>query len=105
MPTPRDRKASARAHVAVFVAGFGLLIDAGFAVAQQPPQPAQPGPGSVREACEADISSLCAGQSGREQIRACLKQNKAKLSPNCVQAIAARRAARRAAGGNPGGSQ
>ena len=57
-----------------------------------------PNRAAVRQACQADISSLCAGiQPGGGRIRACLRQNKDKLSQGCRSAIAEAMQARRAA--------
>ena len=80
---------------AVAMMGAGLLTD--FASAQQ-----QGSGGAVaREACAADFRSLCAGvQPGGGRILACLKQNEAKLSPNCQQALAAAKSARRSSSTN-----
>jgi hypothetical protein len=44
---------------------------------------------AIRQACAADYQSLCAGvQPGGGRIIACLKQNAAKLSPACQNAMA-----------------
>ncbi len=42
---------------------------------------------AIREACGADIATHCAVP--RDQIRACLEQNKAKFSPTCQAALTA----------------
>jgi hypothetical protein len=56
------------------------------------------GVGVLREACKADVASLCPGiQPGGGRIRACLKANREKLSPGCKSAIAQMIQARRAA--------
>lgn len=53
---------------------------------------------NVREACKGDVATLCAGiQPGGGRIRECLKANRDKVSQGCKAAIAARRAAARAA--------
>jgi len=45
----------------------------------------------ARTACRADAQKLCASAIGnREQVAACLKTNKDKLSDGCKQALAAR---------------
>jgi hypothetical protein len=55
-----------------------------------------PGGGAVREACKADIATLCAGlEPGGGRIRECLRANKDKLSDGCKAAIAAARQARK----------
>jgi len=44
----------------------------------------------LKKACAADYQSLCSGvQPGGGRIIACLKQNSAKLSPDCQQALMA----------------
>lgn len=54
--------------------------------------------GAVREACKADVASLCSGlQPGGGRIRECLKANRDKLSDGCKSAIAAAMQARREA--------
>jgi hypothetical protein len=64
------------------------------AFAADPPQ--QPRGGAVREACKADIATLCAGlEPGGGRIRECLKANREKLSDGCKAAIAAARQARK----------
>ncbi len=56
------------------------------------------GGGAVREACKADVTTLCQGiQPGGGRIRACLRANKDRLSDGCKSAIAALVQARRAA--------
>lgn len=46
--------------------------------------------GSFRQACKADRETLCAGaERGRGQLIQCLKDNQAKLSPACGEAITA----------------
>ena len=46
--------------------------------------------GAVREACKADVASLCSGlQPGGGRIGGCLKANREKLSDGCKSAIAA----------------
>jgi hypothetical protein len=45
---------------------------------------------SPRAACKADAAALCSGvQRGGGRIAACLKQNEAKVSPACKDAMAA----------------
>lgn len=43
----------------------------------------------VRQACKADVQSICAtSEKGRGGIMRCLRQNEAKVSPTCAQALA-----------------
>jgi len=59
---------------------------------------------AVTQSCSADISKLCAGQTGRDAMR-CLAQNRDTLSDTCKTAMAAMRrnggGARRGGGGSP----
>jgi hypothetical protein len=49
----------------------------------------QPPVAGGRAACKADAAALCAGvQPGNHRIAACLKQNEAKVSPACKDAMA-----------------
>lgn len=59
---------------------------------------------AVTKSCSADISKLCAGQTGRGAMR-CLAQNRDSLSDSCKTAFAAMRrgGGRRGGGGGPGG--
>ena len=63
-----------------------FVIAPGLAVAQgQQPQP------NMRSACEADVQKVCAGvEPGGRRIANCLKENQAKVSQPCKDAIAAR---------------
>lgn len=45
-------------------------------------------PASVLAGCSADIDKMCVGRSGLYSARACLTENKAKLSPRCVVDLA-----------------
>lgn len=48
--------------------------------------------GDVRQACHADIATVCAGvEKGGGRIGKCLKDNAGKLSPGCQAAIADRK--------------
>lgn len=54
---------------------------------------------AAREACKADVQSLCAtAEPGRRGIMGCLRQNEAKVSPACSQALAALPVPKRNAG-------
>ena len=58
--------------------------------------------GALREACKADVASLCAGvQPGGGRIKECLKANKDKVSEGCKAAIAAAMRARQEAKSQP----
>jgi len=49
----------------------------------------QPPVAGGRAACKADAAALCSGvQPGNHRIAACLKQNEAKVSPACKDAMA-----------------
>jgi hypothetical protein len=49
--------------------------------------------GKVQKACEADIATVCSTvEKGQGGIARCLKDNTAKLSPSCAQAVADRQA-------------
>lgn len=80
---------AAGAGVAVVIA---LCTGAGPVLAQQ----AAPSGRAVQQACAADYRSLCAGvKPGGGRIMACFRQNAAKLSPGCQQALSAARSAHR----------
>ncbi|MDZ4867364.1 MAG: cysteine rich repeat-containing protein [Alphaproteobacteria bacterium] len=60
--------------------------------ADNPPR----GGGALREACKADIATLCPGlEPGGGRIRECLRANRDKISDGCKAAIAAARQARK----------
>ena len=46
-------------------------------------------PASVLAACSGDIDRMCVGRSGLYAARACLTENKAKLSQRCLADLAA----------------
>jgi len=49
----------------------------------------------VRQACRDDVKQLCGGvQPGGGRLKQCLKDNAAKLSDGCKQALLAARAAK-----------
>ncbi len=51
------------------------------------------GRGKVQKACQTDIATVCAGvEKGKGAIARCLKDNAAKLSPTCGQAVTERQA-------------
>jgi hypothetical protein len=58
---------------------------------------------AVREACASDVRALCpSAQPGSGEIRECLRQNAAKLSPPCRQALRAAHAAHKEGAATPG---
>jgi len=84
---------------------LAALAAAGSAFAQQPPS----GPGgspptpemqaarqAMRQACAADVKTLCEGKEGREAMM-CLRDNVEKVSAPCKDAMMKMRAARQAA--------
>lgn len=79
----------------------GSLILADAAVAQG-------GMAATRAACQADLTTLCAGvQPGGGRIMQCLKAHKDQISAGCKSAIAERMAEKRAAkdaAGTPAGN-
>jgi hypothetical protein len=52
-------------------------------------------------ACQTDMQTLCAGQTGREAMM-CMRQNRDQLSGGCKDAMSKMRLARRGPGGPPG---
>ncbi|MBS0242483.1 MAG: hypothetical protein JSS20_09915 [Proteobacteria bacterium] len=87
-------------------AALALVLSSGLALAQSPPPAAQPAPpppsqgtdlnkiiGQVAKqlrplaACKGDVEKLCPG-IGKGEARKCLRDNTAKLSPECSAAIA-----------------
>ena len=75
---------------------FSLLNGAAVRLADRlaaPPVPRmQAAAENAGRACRADVQSLCAGvQPGGGRIVACLKQNQAKLSPDCRAALVRQR--------------
>lgn len=67
---------------------LAILSFATTAAAAQQPTAAQRN--AVRDACMADLKTVCAGiQPGEGRVAACAKANFAKLSPPCQQALIA----------------
>lgn len=63
---------------------------------------ASPPPGSFRQACGHDIMTLCKGvKKGDGAIKACMRDNYRKLSPDCKAAIKVRREQKAAAAAPP----
>ncbi|UTH74560.1 hypothetical protein [Chromobacterium sp. IIBBL 290-4] len=46
--------------------------------------------------CKEDMQKLCAGKKGREEIKACLIENKDKISPACKAKIEEKAAEKKA---------
>ena len=70
---------------------LALFLGAGACVwAQGEPSPSgqAAGHGAFRQACGADLQSLCAGAQTREDRRACMMANKDKLSDGCKSFLA-----------------
>ena len=81
-----------------------LVVLLGLAVAAAPAAVAQTGPSptnaQLRAVCRADIERFCPGvQPGGGRVAKCMKQHVQELSPECTEAVKARRAARQ--GGQP----
>ncbi len=74
-----------RFAVSILLAILSLATTA--AAAQQPTDALRK---AVRDACMADLKTVCAGVTpGEGRIAACAKANFAKLSPPCQQALIA----------------
>jgi hypothetical protein len=54
---------------------------------------------AMREACAADMKTMCQGKEGREAMMCMMRDNADKASQPCKDAMAKMRAARQAAGG------
>jgi hypothetical protein len=83
---------------------LAALAVAGSALAQPPAATPemQAARAAMRQACAADMKTLCDGKEGREAMMCLVRDNADKASQPCKDAIAKLRAARQAAGG-PGG--
>ncbi len=67
--------------VLTLVSSFALAAPA---FAQRP----EPGTGPVAAACQQDIEKLCPNTThGRGEARACLEQNKSRVSAACATAL------------------
>ena len=67
-----------------------MLAASAAVIAQAPPAPSpemQAAREAMMKACDADIKSTCSGKEGREMF-ACLRENNAKLSKGCQDAMA-----------------
>lgn len=93
----REAKGPRGAHAAPPVAPTGPQTGAPVPSASAPTA-AVPAEATVRPmmACRADVKTLCASVPvGRGEKMKCLRENQAKLSPVCADAIAARQAERK----------
>ncbi len=70
-----------KAHIRFL--GMSLVLASGIAAAQQGPNPAV---AAARQACTAEIQSLCSDKQGR-QVFACLRANNDKLGADCKTAM------------------
>jgi cytochrome c556 len=81
---------------------IAALAAAGSSSAQTPDAAPSPDRQAAREAmmkaCSGDIQGMCADKQGREMMM-CLRENSAKLSPGCSDAMA--KMPRRPPGGAP----
>jgi hypothetical protein len=87
-------------QIAAALAAFSI---AGVAMAQEPPAGGadRPAPSpemmaarqAMRQACAADMKTLCDGKMGREAMM-CMRENAEKVSQPCKDAMAKMRAAR-----------
>lgn len=64
-----------------------MLLGGAAAAQDAAKEPARDAQVKVRQACAADLKSLCPGKA-RKEARMCLRENAAKLSEACKQAIA-----------------
>ena len=94
LPSGRGARFAART-VAVGALLLGLAT-AGTAAAQARGDQA----GAMRQACAGDVKTLCPGiEPGGGRLKQCLRDNAAKLSPGCRDALKEARAAK--AGAKP----
>ena len=57
---------------------------------------APPAAGAVATACKADVEKLCAGITpGDGKIKACMKEHRKELSPDCKKELAEARKAKK----------
>ena len=85
------RKLNRRAALVVALAGIAGIALSNGAFAQNLSNAQMQ---AVRAACEADIRTACPGvQPGGGRIVTCLKANQSKISPPCMDALAAAKAA------------
>ncbi|CAN7163776.1 cysteine rich repeat-containing protein [Phenylobacterium sp. LjRoot219] len=83
------------AHYAATAGALVFLVAATAAAAQQAEMS-----GAVRQACAGDVKTLCPTvQPGGGKIVACLRENAAKVSPGCKQAMKTAEASKMSSGG------
>ncbi|WP_372525937.1 hypothetical protein [Piscinibacter sp.] len=75
---------------------FGVIaVSSAFAADEAAPRVGGP----VAEACRQDVQTLCAGaKPGDGRIKACMRENRAKLSDGCKAALKAQRGERKSSG-------
>ncbi len=70
----------------------GVAMSSAFAADEAAPRGGSP----VAEACRQDVQTLCAGaKPGDGRIKACMRENRAKLSDGCKAALKAQRGERK----------
>lgn len=91
------RKNSMNRSIYCFVLGASVAFGASAFAENTPapaaatPAPAAAAPIKLGKACKTDIQTLCAGIENKGGARArCLRNNEAKLSPDCAKAVAAK---------------
>jgi arylformamidase len=75
---------------------FLLMVSATALIAL--PATAQQGQrAGLSEACRTEVKALCGAAEGRDARKACMKENRSKLSESCQAELKARKQARKAA--------
>jgi hypothetical protein len=77
------------------IAAAGFLITAAISAPTlaQSDNPAPPGHGALRQACQADIDKLCSGvEPGGGHVIQCVRQHQDQLSDGCKMALSSARA-------------
>ena len=70
----------------IMLVAAALAIPAGFAMAENAATAEKANKPKIAEVCKTDIDSLCGGKKKAK----CLRENEAKLSPDCAKAVAAK---------------
>lgn len=88
----------------IVACAIALSVASAAAFAETAPTTTPAGPSAdVRQACKADVETLCKGiQPGGGRIAACLKEKKDQVSVGCKAAIAEMMKARQSAGSSSG---